>query len=110
MVVEKQTIRSMIVDLERKRNVPLDFRWTADVNGAFVRMEEGFSNALRDYHKKQIVHLIALIHLLLGNLNDQDRQKITTLCLIDLHARDVISKMLNLKVRRTANDRHRLTN
>ncbi|CAF1051829.1 unnamed protein product, partial [Rotaria magnacalcarata] len=72
--------------------------WTTDVNGAFVRIEEGFSNAFREYNKKQIVQLNALINLLLGHLNDQDREKITTLCLIDLHARDVISKMLNLKI------------
>ena len=61
-------------------------------------MEEGFSNALREYNKKQIIQLNALISLLLGQLNDQDREKITTLCLIDLHARDVVSKMLTLKI------------
>ena len=61
-------------------------------------MEEGFSNALREYNRKQILQLNALINLLLSELNDQDRQKITTLCLIDLHARDVVAKMLNLKV------------
>lgn len=68
------------------------------MNTTFARMEEGFSNALREYNKKQILQLNALINLLLGELNDQDRQKITTLCLIDLHARDVVAKMLNLKV------------
>lgn len=62
-------------------------------------MEEGFSNALREYNKKQISQLNTLINLLLGHLNDQDREKITTLCLIDLHARDVVSKMLSLKVK-----------
>ncbi|CAF3576543.1 unnamed protein product [Rotaria sordida] len=72
--------------------------WTTDVNATFARMEEGFSNALREYNKKQIVQLNTLINLLLGYLNDQDREKITTLCLIDLHARDVITKMLNLKI------------
>ena len=75
------------------------FRWTTEVNGAFARIEEGFSNALREYNKKQIAQLNTLISLLLGQLNEQDREKITTLCLIDLHARDVIAKMLNLKVR-----------
>lgn len=77
----------------------MNFRWTTDVNGAFARMEEGFSNALREYNKKQISQLNTLINLLLGHLNDQDREKITTLCLIDLHARDVVSKMLSLKVK-----------
>lgn len=68
------------------------------MNGTFIRMEEGFANALREYNKKQIVQLNTLISLLLGQLNDQDREKITTLCLIDLHARDVVSKMLHFKV------------
>lgn len=73
--------------------------WTNEVNGTFLRIEEGFSNALREYNKKQIIQLNALINLLLSQLNNQDRQKITTLCLIDLHARDVVAKMLNLKVK-----------
>lgn len=64
----------------------------------FVRIEEGFSHALREYNKKQVMQLNGLINLLLNNLNDQDRQKITTLCLIDLHARDVVSRMISLKV------------
>ena len=68
------------------------------MNGTFARIEEGFSNELREYNKKQIVQLNTLISLLLGHLNDQDREKITTLCLIDLHARDVVAKMLALKV------------
>ena len=75
-----------------------NLRWTAEVNGTFARMEEGFSNALRDFNKKQILQLNTLIGLLLGDLNDEDREKITTLCLIDLHARDVVTKMLTLKV------------
>lgn len=61
-------------------------------------MEEGYSNALREYNKKQISQLNTLINLLLGHLNEQDREKITTLCLIDLHARDVVSKILHHKV------------
>ncbi len=47
------------------------------------------------------MQLNTLINLLFGQLKDQDRQKITTLCLIDLHARDVVTKMLNLKVKST---------
>ena len=62
-------------------------------------MEEGFSNALREYNKKQLMQLNTLINILFGQLNEQDRQKITTFCLIDLHARDVVTKMLNLKVK-----------
>ncbi|CAF0866110.1 unnamed protein product, partial [Didymodactylos carnosus] len=64
--------------------------WTADILAAFARIEEGFSNALRDFNKKQLIQLNTLIGLLLSDLTDEDRNKITTLCLIDLHARDVV--------------------
>ncbi|XDV39944.1 hypothetical protein PO909_009115 [Leuciscus waleckii] len=36
--------------------------------------------------------------MLLGELNPGDRQKIMTLCTIDVHARDVVSKLIAQKV------------
>ncbi|XP_077065347.1 dynein axonemal heavy chain 11 [Siphateles boraxobius] len=72
--------------------------WSADVNLAFERMAEGFETALRDYNKKQIAQLNSLINMLLGELNPGDRQKIMTLCTIDVHARDVVSKLIAQKV------------
>ena len=50
--------------------------WTTEVNNAFHRLEEGYENALKDYYKKQIAQLNALIVLLLGNLSKGDRQKV----------------------------------
>lgn len=29
--------------------------WTTEVNSAFARLEEGYDNAMRDYHKKQVI-------------------------------------------------------
>ena len=52
--------------------------WTTEVNNAFGRLEEGYENALKDYYKKQISQLNALIVLLLGNLSKGDRQKVGT--------------------------------
>ncbi|KAG8139083.1 hypothetical protein E2320_001864 [Naja naja] len=72
--------------------------WTTDVGIAFSRLEEGFEAALKDYHKKQITHLNALIALLLGDLTPSDRQKIMTICTVDVHARDVVAKLLSQKV------------
>ena len=46
------------------------------MNNAFHRLEEGYENALKDYYKKQISQLNALIVLLLGNLSKGDRQKV----------------------------------
>ncbi|XP_039198067.1 dynein heavy chain 11, axonemal isoform X1 [Crotalus tigris] len=72
--------------------------WTTDVGIAFSRLEEGFETALKDYHKKQIAQLNALIALLLGDLTPSDRQKIMTICTVDVHARDVVAKLLSQKV------------
>ncbi|GAB1599188.1 dynein beta chain, ciliary [Argonauta hians] len=72
--------------------------WTTDVNMAFGRLEEGYENAMKDYNKKQIQQLNALITMLLGELNPGDRQKIMTICTIDVHARDVVTKMIAAKV------------
>jgi dynein heavy chain len=72
--------------------------WTTEVNIAFARLEEGYENALKDYNKKQIAQLNALIIMLLGKLSKLDRQKIMTICTIDVHARDVVLKLINQKV------------
>lgn len=72
--------------------------WTTEVNIAFSRLEEGYENALKDYQKKQIQQLNALIVLLLGDLTAGDRQKIMTICTIDVHSRDVVAKMIAAKV------------
>ncbi|KAL0966379.1 hypothetical protein UPYG_G00294600 [Umbra pygmaea] len=72
--------------------------WATDVGIAFERLEEGFETALKDYNKKQITQLNSLIHMLLGELTPGDRQKIMTLCTIDVHARDVVAKLIVQKV------------
>nr|XP_006007896.1 PREDICTED: dynein heavy chain 11, axonemal [Latimeria chalumnae] len=72
--------------------------WTVDVGIAFDRLEEGFETALKDYNKKQIAQLNALINMLLGELTPGDRQKIMTICTIDVHARDVVAKLVAEKV------------
>ncbi|KAJ8290699.1 hypothetical protein GJAV_G00016460 [Gymnothorax javanicus] len=72
--------------------------WTTDLGIVFERMEEGFETALKDYHKKQIAQLNSLINMLLGELLPGDRQKIMTVCTIDVHARDVVSKLIAQKV------------
>ncbi|XP_058791425.1 dynein beta chain, ciliary [Phymastichus coffea] len=72
--------------------------WTTEVNLAFGRLEEGYDNALKDYLKKQIGQLSTLITLLLGELTKQDRQKVMTICTIDVHSRDVVTKLVQAKV------------
>ena len=72
--------------------------WTTEVNLAFAKLEEGFENALKDYYKKQVSQLNSLITMLLGDLSRGDRQKLVTICTIDVHARDVVMKMIASKV------------
>lgn len=92
--------------------------WTTEVNIAFNRLEEGYENALKDYYKKQVANywmehvqltytvcmyvqvtqLNILINLLLGDLSKADRQRIMTICTIDVHARDVVGKLIAQKV------------
>ncbi|CAH1164042.1 unnamed protein product [Phaedon cochleariae] len=72
--------------------------WTTEVNIAFSRLEEGYDNAIKDYYKKQVSQLSTLISLLLGDLTKLDRQKIMTICTIDVHSRDVVSKLIQMKV------------
>ncbi|XP_064167563.1 dynein axonemal heavy chain 11-like [Anguilla rostrata] len=72
--------------------------WATDVGIAFQRVEEGFETALKDYNRKQITQLNALINMLLGELSPGDRQKIMTICTIDVHARDVVAKLIAQKV------------
>lgn len=72
--------------------------WTTEVNLAFARLEEGYENALKDYQRKQIHQLFSLIALLLGDLTAGDRQKIMTICTIDVHSRDVVAKMIVAKI------------
>lgn len=76
--------------------------WTTETNMAFARLEEGYENALKDYQRKQINQLNALINLLLGDLTPGDRQKIMTICTIDVHSRDVVGKLISAKVENSA--------
>lgn len=68
--------------------------WTIETNAAFGKIEKGYEHALKDYNRDQVAQLITLINLLLGDLTVGDRQKIMTVCTIDVHSRDVIGKMI----------------
>ena len=46
----------------------------------------------------QVSQLNTLITHLLGDLTKGDRQKIMTICTIDVHARDVVQKLIMQKV------------
>nr|XP_029540762.1 LOW QUALITY PROTEIN: dynein heavy chain 9, axonemal [Oncorhynchus nerka] len=72
--------------------------WTSDVGMAFSRLEEGYENAMKEYNRKQVAQLNTLISMLIGQLSPGDRQKVMTICTIDVHARDVVAKIIAQKV------------
>ncbi|XP_068610643.1 dynein axonemal heavy chain 9 [Brachionichthys hirsutus] len=72
--------------------------WTSDVGMAFARLEEGYENAMKEFYRKQVSQLNTLISMLIGQLTPGDRQKVMTICTIDVHARDVVAKMIAQKV------------
>ncbi|XP_055373637.1 dynein beta chain, ciliary [Condylostylus longicornis] len=72
--------------------------WTFETNKAFMKLDMGYENAMKEYNKQQINQLNSLIMLLLSDLTAADRQKIMTICTIDVHQRDVVAKMIALKV------------
>ena len=45
----------------------------------------------------QVLQLNTLITLLIGELSHGDRQKIMTICTIDVHARDMVAKLVTSK-------------
>ena len=50
------------------------------------------------YFLQQIQQLNTLIQLLIGKLSKGDRQKIMTICTIDVHARDVVAALVLKKI------------
>ncbi|XP_032397932.1 dynein heavy chain 9, axonemal [Etheostoma spectabile] len=72
--------------------------WTSDIGMAFARLEEGYDSAMKEYYRKQVSQLNTLISMLVGQLTPGDRQKVMTICTIDVHARDVVAKMITQKV------------
>ena len=46
----------------------------------------------------KVAQLTTLINLLIGDLSKGDRQKIMTICTIDVHARDVVAKLIQQKI------------
>ncbi|KAL7677341.1 hypothetical protein ACOME3_003577 [Neoechinorhynchus agilis] len=72
--------------------------WTRHVSLALQRTGGGDKNALKNYLGSQIEGLAKLTKILLTDLTESDRQKITTLCLINLHSRDVVDRLVRLRV------------
>ena len=49
-------------------------------------------------YERQVTQLSELIELITGQLSSNDRKKLVTLCTIDVHARDVVQRLLDERV------------
>ena len=49
-------------------------------------------------YERQVTQLSELIELITGQLSPNDRKKLVTLCTIDVHARDVVQRLLDERV------------
>lgn len=56
------------------------------------------SNAMQEMHAKQVAQLAELIQLINGDLSKGDRKKLITLCTIDVHARDVVQRLIDERI------------
>eukprot|EP00201_Polytomella_parva_P017476 CAMPEP_0175071536 /NCGR_PEP_ID=MMETSP0052_2-20121109/19298_1 /TAXON_ID=51329 ORGANISM="Polytomella parva, Strain SAG 63-3" /NCGR_SAMPLE_ID=MMETSP0052_2 /ASSEMBLY_ACC=CAM_ASM_000194 /LENGTH=4543 /DNA_ID=CAMNT_0016338719 /DNA_START=12 /DNA_END=13643 /DNA_ORIENTATION=- len=72
--------------------------FTQEVNEAFDELEEGNEDALKGGLDRQINQLADLIDEINKDQTSLNRKKLITLCTIDVHARDVVSRLIDERV------------
>ena len=74
-------------------------QWTADVTKALgLSKERDDQRALKSLKKKQVAMLNKFSEAIRGNLTQQQRLKIVVLVTIEVHARDILEKLVKSKV------------
>jgi dynein heavy chain len=69
------------------------------VNEAFEELEDGNDDALKTVLERQKAQLSDLIELINGPLSKKnDRKRLITLCTVDVHARDVVQRLIDERV------------
>uniref|UniRef100_A0A8C2AJS1 Dynein heavy chain 10, axonemal-like n=1 Tax=Cyprinus carpio TaxID=7962 RepID=A0A8C2AJS1_CYPCA len=64
--------------------------WTWEVEDVFKRMSQGEKQALKQYAKKMHKQIDDLVRRITQPLKKNDRRKINTVLIIDVHARDIV--------------------
>ena len=59
---------------------------------------EGWCACLQGCWEKQVSNLVDLIDIINSELTKNDRKKLITLCTIDVHARDVVQRLMDERV------------
>ncbi|KAI8473051.1 MAG: flagellar outer dynein arm heavy chain beta [Monoraphidium minutum] len=72
--------------------------FTQEVSEAFDELEDGNEDALKSEYERQVSQLAGLIEMINGDLTKLDRKKLITLCTIDVHARDVVQRLIDERV------------
>ena len=73
--------------------------WTYEVNGSFERLEQGQENAMKEYLSGTVLKGIETYsNMVLGELTKEQRVKIKTGITIDVHARDIVTRLIDTKV------------
>lgn len=65
--------------------------WTWETEDVFHRVHSGDKHAMKNFSQKLTSHLGDLTTMVRGDLSGEDRKKVNTLIIIDVHARDIIA-------------------
>ena len=68
------------------------------MNIAFEQLEDGNEGALKEFSRKQIDMLGALTEQVLRDLSKNDRRKVITYITVEVHSRDVSTKLIKDRV------------
>lgn len=68
--------------------------WTWEVEDVFTNVKNGEKNALRDYAKKMHQQIDELVTRITQPMKKNDRRKINTALIIDVHARDIVDNLV----------------
>lgn len=68
--------------------------WTWEVEDVFKNVKSGEKHALIDYAKKMHRQIDEMVTRITQPMKQNDRRKINTALIIDVHARDIVDKLL----------------
>ena len=75
--------------------------FTQQINEAFVQLEDGNTEILKEEQDRQVKQLSDLVTIITGELSKNDRKKLITLCTLDVHARDVVGRLIDDNVEKS---------
>lgn len=64
--------------------------WTWEVEDVFKRVKNGEKDAMKKYDEKKHQHIDELVTRITQPLTKNDRRKINTVLIVDVHARDIV--------------------